>query len=373
LLVVLHQWYHRGGTELHAKSLTKGLANEYDITVVFPDERVLVVVRDGLEIGRLPADPFEWPTTPVHARTTTSSLAALLAWVRPDLVHIQHIFRWPLGTIEQLLQWCPRVLLSLHDYYYLTPDFTMRHAADDEDLVGSLYSCRAFGGDISPYLERRRNYLRGVLAAVPRLICPSAGVQRVMQRQIEGRYQVVEHGIEPFVVQQRVPAHDLIRFGFMGSLIPQKGFDVLLKAFDRVRQKYSHVRLLLCGWGPDIDPSAFPAARFCGPYESADLPFLLSQMDIGVIPSVFRETYSLVLSEFWHAGLPVLASRIGALAERIAGVMPELLVEPGSEEALAFAMEQVVENPLWRTMAPPRPRYQSEMLADYRRIYSEMT
>lgn len=372
MLFVLHQWYNRGGTEIHARTLAEKLAPQYDVTVVFPDENALVIVSRGQEIGRLPADPFSWPATPVNAPQTQRSLQHLLRTLQPDLVHVHHILRWPLGILEQLLGYTKRVLLSVHDYYYLSPDFTMRFVGEDEDLLGQEYSLRLFGGDISTYLCKRREYLRSILASLALILSPSRYVEKLMQKSFSGRYRLIEHGIEPFVVREKMPAPGRIRFGYLGAFIPQKGYDVLLRAYQDLRKRHSEVSLLMCGWGPNFSTKNYPEVSFIGPYNPSDVPWLLSHIDVGVIPSVFRETYSLVLSEFFHAEIPVIATRMGALTERVNAGENGVLVEPGDEFALAGALESFLDSSAWRRWQPQPPRLVSEMVAAYLQVYSEV-
>ena len=58
---------------------------------------------------------------------------------------------------------------------------------------------------------------------------------------------------------------------------------------------------------------------------------LAADLDLGLILSTWPETYSYVLSEYWSAGVPVLAYDIGAPAERILQFGNGILV-PAFEE-----------------------------------------
>jgi glycosyltransferase involved in cell wall biosynthesis len=74
---------------------------------------------------------------------------------------------------------------------------------------------------------------------------------------------------------------------------------------------------------------------FTGTVGRAELARLRADAGVALVPSLFAETYALSAAEAMAAGLPVAASRIGALPE----LLPEdWLVAPGDPRALARAL-----------------------------------
>jgi glycosyltransferase involved in cell wall biosynthesis len=82
--------------------------------------------------------------------------------------------------------------------------------------------------------------------------------------------------------------------------------------------------------------------KFFGPYRRKDLSRILSGLDAVIIPSLWPETGPLVWMEAVAAGLPVIGSRIGAVADRVDHDRDGLLVPPGDDAALAGAMEALM-------------------------------
>ena len=71
-----------------------------------------------------------------------------------------------------------------------------------------------------------------------------------------------------------------------------------------------------------------------------------------VVPSVWPETFGLVVSEAWEARRPILASRAGGLIERIEDRKNGLSFAPGSVSGLAQLMTECIGNaPLWDTIS----------------------
>jgi len=96
---------------------------------------------------------------------------------------------------------------------------------------------------------------------------------------------------------------------------------------------------------------------FHGTYQPGDVPRLAAQVDVAVIPSEYPETYSLVLSEMWQAGLPVLVSDLGALDERVQDGVNGRKFKAGEVADLAKSLCWFLETDAWRMWTIPGPRW----------------
>ena len=89
-----------------------------------------------------------------------------------------------------------------------------------------------------------------------------------------------------------------------------------------------------------------------GPYSRDNVFDLMSSVDWVVVPSVWPETFGLVVSEAWDARRPVIASRAGGLGERIVDGRNGLGFAPGSVSGLAQLMRGCIGNArLWTAIA----------------------
>jgi glycosyltransferase involved in cell wall biosynthesis len=97
--------------------------------------------------------------------------------------------------------------------------------------------------------------------------------------------------------------------------------------------------LLIAGDGPQrraLEARAAGAAvTFAGHVDDAELARLRASASIALVPSRSAETFGLAAAEAMAVGLPVIASRIGALPEL---VEQDALVDPGDADALAQAV-----------------------------------
>ena len=235
----------------------------------------------------------------------------------------------------------------------------------------------------------RRAWAAYQLAQADALVAPSQSTASIVSSQCPGLrpIRVVAHGIdvERFRAVRRTSSA-IVRFGFLSTVAAHKGVDVLLRAFARLPQGLpaSGGRASLAIHGTVTD-EAFAArvrrlahragAIVGGAYQPQDLPRLLAEIDVVVVPSVVPESFGLVVREAFASGAPVIASRIGALTEAVRDGVDGLLVKPGDARALAAAMRRFVDEPaLLGAMRAnlPRVKTTAENAAEIAAIYAEV-
>ena len=140
------------------------------------------------------------------------------------------------------------------------------------------------------------------------------------------------------------------RVGYVGGLSRQKGIHVLVAAINRLPAGVT------CAiYGPtDAFPeyvaelrrlATHPGIRFMGPVERAALWPALGELDVLVAPTLWYETYALIVHEAFAAGLPVVASRIGVLPDVVREGVDGHLFPPGDAEALSAILRRLMEQP----------------------------
>jgi glycosyltransferase involved in cell wall biosynthesis len=89
-----------------------------------------------------------------------------------------------------------------------------------------------------------------------------------------------------------------------------------------------------------------------GAYSRDNVFDLMTTVDWVVMPSVWPETFGLVVSEAWDAKRPVISARAGGLTDRINHGVDGFLFQPGSATQLAALMQDCVGNDtLWQTLS----------------------
>lgn len=166
------------------------------------------------------------------------------------------------------------------------------------------------------------------------------------------RIKVVPLGIGLTQQARHAPTTGLVRFGFVGSIMPLKGLESLVRAFRAVSGE--NIRLDIYG-REDIKPVFSGQVRalaagdlritFHGSFAPDQRNEVYAGMDVFVMPSVWHETFSFVAREALLAGVPVIAARVGALPEVVSEDVNGFLYPPGDEPALSKIIEQIALDP----------------------------
>ena len=115
--------------------------------------------------------------------------------------------------------------------------------------------------------------------------------------------------------------------------------------------------------------------RFLGKLTRQEVWETLAQVDVVVVPSIWYETFSFLISEGFAAGTPVVASRLGPLADRVRDGIDGLLVPPGDVAAWQGALQRLADEPelLSRLRANVlRPMTQEEHVSRLESLYAEL-
>jgi glycosyltransferase involved in cell wall biosynthesis len=161
---------------------------------------------------------------------------------------------------------------------------------------------------------------------IPNGITLDTGVKQARERPLEG------------------PLH----LASLGALTPHKGAHVVVEAL-RMASPLSARYTLFGGITQPYTCELREVAkrveglemRIYGPYEPASLPALLADVHALIIPSVVWETFSIVAREAMCCGVPVIASRLGALPEAVREGENGLLFTAGSSSELAVLLRSL--------------------------------
>lgn len=379
---VVHQFppHSVGGTEVYTWGLARAIAAMgHEVHVFYPLRGANIqnahVCQDGLHLWRVPM--ADRGTNPVSAFWHTFRNGALeadfgrfLTATDPDLVHFQHLQ----GVSARLLSLAaprPRVV-TLHDYWYfcansqlIKPDGSLCAGPRGGwrcSTCGAARAGVAFHRALQPALAipflYRNRFLRRQMHEVECYVAPSNFVRDVYVQ--EGwpaeRIIVIEHGLD----RSRLGGADQLssvfarpHFVFLGSIAWQKGVHILIQAFNELPESasltiYGDVTLF-----PDYVARLqalvrHPHVRFAGPLDHHSIGDALRTADYVVIPSLWHETFCLVAQEAHGARVPVIASRLGALQERVRDGIDGRLFRAGDRKDLERVLRDLITHPEYR-------------------------
>lgn len=153
--------------------------------------------------------------------------------------------------------------------------------------------------------------------------------------------------LESLREETRTTADDLVLVTVGRLDIGQKGYDVLLRAFQDVSQQINNVILMFIGDGPDMerlremadDLGISEKIRFLGFKKNPE--YYLSMAKIYVSSSIF-EGFPLAVGEAMLCSLPVIATQVGGIPDMIEHNVSGVLVEPGNSKAIASAIKELI-------------------------------
>jgi len=267
--------------------------------------------------------------------------------------------------------------VTVHDYFAICPQVnllpTMHGAYCGEPDIAGCNACianRPSHGS-RDIVSWRRGQIWQFLEA-ERVFCPSEDVRRRLARYgVGGNAIVTPHepvsaGPWPLSVL-KLGKTEPLRVAVLGVLAPQKGALTVMAVASAAEPARLSIQLI--GHAEQkLPPSLARRIAVTGAYQEGELPSLLAKVKphVAWFPSRWPETYSYTLSAAIEAGLPIVASRIGAFPERLAGRALTWLVDPEAPTCELLAVFDAVHAELARLRKPP-PTVARVRVADYYR------
>jgi len=370
-----------GGVETYSWSLARELAaSGHDVYVFYPRRGTppggARREEDGVHLwevalpdsrsGEGPAAQY-WHT--FRDATIEAAFEGFLAEAQPEVVHFQHV-QGVSARLIPLAKGRPRTL-TLQDYWFfcfnsqlLRPD---RQMCGGPKLGWNCVDCATVRPDLRKYrllrplialpLAYRNRYLRKVCGEIDLFLAPSEFLRQEYIRQgfPARRIAMVEYGLDRTRLAD-VPGLALPppaarpHFGFVGSIAEHKGVHVLVEAFNRLP---ADAALTLYGSEASFPEYAakvramvrHPHVRFAGPLDHRHVGVALRQLDCLVMPSIWYESYGLVIQEAFTTGVPVVASRLGAPSEKVEDGVTGRLFTAGDADDLARVLRELIVQP----------------------------
>ncbi|MEA3213418.1 MAG: hypothetical protein QOE70_6475 [Chthoniobacter sp.] len=330
-------------TQTHAAELVKA---GHTVSVVTrrpgPDPEQPRVLRErqqnGVTIHRLIGGRNAWNLFPPQSERLERLFANVVLETAPDVVHFLHLLDHSPRLMDIAHRLDAAVVLALHDFYCACPQIILKQTSgnvcagpDGGRECGR--TCFAHeGADAAPRWGMRAAYFRRLLGVADRLMTPSAYVTSFFEKfgAPAARLRTIPNGIniDPAEVPPQPdpdPNGAVLNLAFLGSVVAHKGVHLIVEALRLAR--LSPVNLNL--FGPVANPeyrseleqraATIPglSLRVHGSYATNELSALLAGIDCVVMPSQWPETFALVAREAMVRGVPVLASRLGALQDAI--------------------------------------------------------
>lgn len=298
-------------------------------------------LRDNHELGDMTAlNAF---AQSLWSRRSGDELAQIARQFRPDIIHAHNTFALVSPSIYwQAARMGVPLVQTLHNFRLLCVQAMFLHDNKVcEDCVGHLpwrgvtRRCYRDSGMQSAAVVAMLGMHRALGTYRHKITRYIALNEFCRQKFIEGGLPASRIAVKPnFVDIERSPLTEVRHGGlYVGRLAPEKGIGVLVRAVC----KLPRVTLDVIGTGPENDKLDEAGARLnrLGWLHPQDIYHRMRRASYLVMPSIWYENFPRTLLEAFANGLPVIASRLGALRELIEHGRTGLLFEPGSPDDLA--------------------------------------
>ena len=379
----------RAGGIIYCQCLAKALAHNNEVKVFartkVPDlEEYTENLRKSqhIDITLLPfskAERFFYKYNVIFNPWAGRAFRKFLQKEQPDIVHFQSIQWLGASVISEASKLQLPVVVTLHDGWWFCPlHFFYQYYRDTPCTRSSYAKCvkcltmcedkpavLPFAGKLpyflynAPYMFFRRWYLKHVARKIDLCISPSKFLARkyIDEGFPPGKMVVSPNGLDESLGgnrQNASSAHQAIqnrkiRFGFLSGTGEMKGFDIVIKAIQRLDPS----KFTLTFWGTQDDDTAKRITEslsevelsFNGTYARKELPGIFAEMDVLLFASKVQENCPLTILEALANRVPVTASDVGAVSELVNDNIDGLLFKPDDSVDLAAKMQAMIDKP----------------------------
>lgn len=400
LLYVIHQFFPdcHSGTEQYCLATAREARRRGDEVTVLslnweshrdvPPIRLFELPYDGFRVLRLD----HWQRLNPNEILRDYENLHLDGWfrrvlddVRPHAVHFFHLRQLGSNLIPVAKSSGARVVVSLTDFWFLCPRFTLLRAdgslcegppdggagcvaCNHPDLAGVTPApSPAATSDDAPARLRalldRPKVQWSRLQQADAVFAPSRFLADLFAKNgfAHPHLEVVPYGLEPgrIVPQPVTRPRTPLRLAFCGVLSPWKAPHLAIEALRSVTVPVElrlHGRLeepMFADYIASLRAAAAGDARitFAGAYAAAEASRVFADMDVLIVPSIWYENTPFVVLEAFAAGVPVIASDLGGLREIVREGENGALFVAGDAKSLAGAVQRLAAQQAWQCTA----------------------
>jgi glycosyltransferase involved in cell wall biosynthesis len=411
VLFTVHQFFpdHRAGVEIVTLGLAKELKKRGHEPYVLAAKRSVSgsgigpgeiedYEYEGIPVRRV-GRPEEGFSRPYRLNYQNDALAVrsreYAEEVDPDLVHLMHLQGLSAGVVPVFKEFgvpvvytaadfwtiCPVVDLRRHDGVMCTgPEVShcVRCIADRnpnprlKDAVSrapgavlkgagllSRTPAARFSGQLRQIgaVAERPEYIRKSMESVDLFLAYTRLTRDLLAANGigAGKTYVSHYGVDtshiPDTRGER-PAPPPLRVGFVGTLAPHKGCDVLVRAFGALPEMDATLHIhgdtgRYAEYVEELRELAGEDGRitFHGAFSRGEVGEIFSGLDVLVVPSRWYENAPGVIFEAFAAGVPVVATNLGGMSEFVRPGENGLLFELEDAKDLAHRLQRLAEEP----------------------------
>jgi glycosyltransferase involved in cell wall biosynthesis len=337
---VLYAPFIGGGAEITLKNLVEGIYNlGHEVKVLsFWDKDDEEEIIDGIPVYRakipnvyLPygkiRQPFLkrrlWHILDIYNPISKEIVLKQIRNFKPDIISIHNTQGWSCSIWDAVSEAGVPAIQVLHDLYLLCPTNMFKN---NVICKKQCLTCKLMR---LPY-KSKSNKLKAVVG-VSNFILDKYLSYGYFENVPIKKVIYNSRKLSNFIVERRTDSK-YINFGFIGTLAQNKGIEVLLKAYHKIKKP--NYKLFVAGAGKQ-DYEEYLKSKykddsiiFMGRVEPKDF---FEKVDVTIVPSIWYENLPGVVYESFAFGIPVIGSNIGGIPEMIINGVNGMLFDPYKE------------------------------------------
>ena len=404
ILQVVHNFLPNviGGTEIYTYTLSKELSKHHDVHLFFKDMEIDKDFKKGHFNGLpfLAVNPNKCSKGTTYFNLIKSKIyftnnnkkinklfKELITEFKPDIIHFQHLIGLSMNLVDIAYKYKIPIVFTAHDYWLLC---AKAHLIDNDNVLctGNNYKCinclcnqelyrlkRIKTFQSNTYIEFPKNLIKIVLNFIIKIytiyyifyfrpkmiqdiikkvdifIAPS---QKLKNKLIKSGIQMkkifhIDSGINiSYLKNIQKTKSKQIRFTFIGSVSVHKGIEILIEAFNDIKD----ASLDIYGFISEENKKRYlkliknKHIHFMNSFKHNEIGNIFSKTDILIVPSICMENSPLTIREAFMSKTPVIASDIGGLSEMIQDGETGLIFKVGSSKDLFKKIRYFINNPI---------------------------
>ena len=345
-----------GGLGIHVRDLSEALSSQGNYV------HVLTVAHDG-EYGLTSRNGVTVHSLPAYQKLDQE--IDFISWIMQINLKMadygRELLRFPQNS--------PAVIHA-HDWLVASAALELQQILDFP-LVSTIHATES-GRNNGLYnsLQQSIHLLeKQLISNSDQLICCSQYMKKEVTRlfNTHSDINVIPNAVKPIVItNSKNPKPKGKTILFFGRLVPEKGVQHLLEAVAGLIHLYPDLCLNIAGSGPYLnelqnmsqEKGIADRVRFLGFVPEKERNQLLAKADVTVFPSLY-EPFGLVALEAMSAGVPVIVSNTGGLAETVKDGINGLKFTPGNVGELQGCLVKILQN---KEVATELKRHGKEMV-----------
>lgn len=320
-------------------------------------------LQDSVHVTRLSLPPFPDIDWRYQDQRVYEIFSQYLKLTQPDLIHFHCIQRLTASVLEAAADLNISSIVTVHDAWWICDHQFMldRNGVERDFHQNDPLVVARDADDLNKSLARRR-YLAKQLNRAKLILAVSEFQASLYSLNGFTQIQVNRNGIKPLPVLPRISSSKQIRIGFAGGICIHKGYYFLKEAITAANLYNTQVTVIDLFLDSSLtkhETWGSTPVEFIPKLAPETMVDFYSQIDVLVAPSLWSESFGLITREASLAGVWVVASNKGGLAEDIHPGITGDIFSPDDINELIEILKRIEQQP---------EKYQQQLKCDTQHI-----